>query len=247
MFSEAGLPCCENAAPPVIDSGYACCPSCGRVSKRELDVNHISFLQSVSKLHVNQYTRTSRFSEKIVGALLRKTSFKPNPNMILCLNDLRRRGEIEEPEDLLVAVASYKTTARRPYMHATSLWSAMHGTAALPEIDAREEKFIKMLFEEIFYVWTRLNFPRPRLPMGQAIVLIVKTFELSEQAHFLIRFIRKLKCAKRSRRYANLFKKCLEYIRNDDNRRERFESFPAFRKWADSRASEGGAAHDLSP
>ena len=158
----------------------------------------------------------------------------------------QRSLEIEEPEDLLVAIANYKTTARRPYMHSTSLWAAMVGTKPLPEIDLQEERFIKMLFEEIFYVWTRLNFSRPRLPMGQAIVLIVETFELSAEARFLIRFIRKLKCTKRGRRYADLFAKCLNYIVNDGNRRERFEHFRAFRKWADDTTSGCGAAPGVS-
>lgn len=232
MFNEAASPCCN--LPPVTDSGYACCPGCGAVIKSELDVNNMSFQQSVSRLHTTQYTRTARFSEKIVAALLRKAYYKPNPNMILYLNSCRRAGTIESPEDLLVAIAKYKTTARRPYMHATTLWCAMVGTQPLPELAESEERFIKMVFEEIFYVWTRLNFARPRLPMGQAIVLIVRTFKLSPEAHLLIRFVRKLKCDKRRKRYASLFQKCLEAIINDDNRRQRFSAFDAFRKYADS-------------
>ena len=239
MPNEAASLCseCGCSASPVTDSGYECCPGCGTVVRRELDVNHMSFLQSVSKLHTNAYTRTARFSEKIVAALLRKTCYKPRPNMILYLNSCKRANQINEPEDLLLAIANYKPTARRPHMHATSLWEATVGTEPLPQLAESEERFIKLLFEEIFYVWTRLNFARPRLPMGQAIVLIVKTFKLSSEAHYLVRFIRKLKCDKRRARYALLFKKCLEAIINDEHRRERFRAFAVFREYTDSRKS----------
>jgi hypothetical protein len=217
------------------------------VARRELDVNHLSFLQSVSKLHYSQYTRTARFSQKIVGALLRQTNYTPNPNMILYLNSCRRRAIIDSPEDLLVAIANYKTTERRPYMHSTTLWNAMANTSELPKMELREELFVKLIFEEIFYVWTRLELERPRLPMGQAIILIVTTFDMSDEAKYLVRFIRKLKCEKRRERYFRLFHKCLQYIKQDEQRGERFQTFNIWQRWANSNKELCTLALDLLP
>jgi len=218
----------------VTEAGYTCCSACGTIATRELDVNHTSFLQSHRRLPATTYTRTSRFSKKIVAALLRQTTYVPNPNIILYLDSCRERNLIKSPENLLDAIANYKTPARRPYMHATSLWGAMATTPKIPAISLREECFIIAMFEEIFYVWTRLELGRPRLPMGQAIILIVTTFGLSPQAHFIIRFIRKLKCDKRRARYHRLFHKCLGHIANDDKRRSRFEIFDYWRNYANS-------------
>ena len=227
MCTAAISQCCKSTF--VVDGGFSCCRNCGGVAIRELDVNHTSFLQNTYTLKSNQYTRTKRFSQKILGALLRKTNYKPNPNLMLYLNSCRRRGLIQTPEDLLDAMSLYKTGGeRRPYMHAATLWNEMVGTRKLPELAIAEERFISMIFEEIFYVWTRLELSRPRLPMSQALILIVHHFNLSTNAKFLVRFARKLKCGQRRERYKRLFLKCIAHIRNDENRVGRFEKFPFF-------------------
>jgi hypothetical protein len=249
MSTDQESPCCNSQY--VLDNGYMCCRSCGAIKARELDVNHISFLQNVSKLHSVQYTRLGRFSQKIVGSLLQTTNYKPPENMILYLNSCRQRGVCETPEDLLVAIANYKTTVRRPYMHSTTLWSNMVGTPTIPTLGDVDKRFMCLIFEEIFYVWTRLDFERPRLPMGQAIVLIVENFNMGPTAKYLVRFIRKLKCPKRRERYASLFQKCLLYIKHEQHRSRRFESFKLWQDWvgegeADSYEELRRAASDLS-
>jgi hypothetical protein len=240
MSTDQESPCCNSQY--VLDNGYMCCRSCGAIKARELDVNHISFLQNVSKLHSVQYTRLGRFSQKIVGSLLQTTNYKPPENMILYLNSCRQRGVCETPEDLLVAIANYKTTVRRPYMHSTTLWSNMVGTPKIPTLGDVDKRFMCLIFEEIFYVWTRLDFERPRLPMGQAIVLIVENFNMGPTAKYLVRFIRILKCAKRRERYSRLFKKCLRHIKHEQHRRRRFENFQLWREWV--RGGETGGETD---
>jgi len=232
MSTDPESPCCKNAST-VLDNGYICCRNCGRVTSRELDVNHVSFLQNVSKLHSVQYTRMGRFSQKIVGALLQNTNYKPPEHLILYLNSCKQRGTIKTPEDLLVAISKYQSEGtRRPYMHSTTLWSHMVGTKPIPTLSESDKRFMCMVFEEVFYAWTRLDLQRPRLPMGQAIILIVENFDMGPNARYLIRFIRKLKCAKRRERYARLFKKCLLYIKNDEHRRSnRFQAFKLWRDW----------------
>jgi hypothetical protein len=219
--------CCE--APYVTEGGFTCCTGCGAVARRELDENKISFLQNVSYLNNPLYTRAGRFSKKIVAALLQKTSYTPPEHIVLYLNDAHRRGVLVQPEDIITAIAKYKTTARRPYIYATCLWNAMAYTAPIPEISDVNERFIKILFEEIFFSWTRLDIARPRLPMSQAIVLIVENFQLGDEATYLIRFIRKLKCQRRRARYFFYFRKCLRYISNDAKRSERLERFEPWR------------------
>ena len=244
MSTDQASRCCNSQY--VVDNGYTCCRNCGSVVRRELDVNHISFLQNVSKLYSVQYTRPGRFSQKIVGSLLQTTNYKPPSGLIVYLNSCKQRGIIVTPEDLLNAIANYKTATRRPYMHATTLWSNMVNTPPIPTLAEVDKRFICLLFEEIFYVWTRLDFERPRLPMGQAIILIVTVFKMGPAAQYLIRFIRVLKCAKRRERYSRLFKKCLYHIKYEQHRRKRFESFQIWREWeADSDEELYGAAQDL--
>jgi hypothetical protein len=218
----------------VLDNGFTCCRNCGGVRKRELDVNHMSFNQQVSRLAPTQYTRTARFSQKVVGALLQTTNYKPTNSMILYLNSCRRRNLINTPEELLTAVANYKTDTRRPYMHATTLWTNMIHTTAIPVLQDVDKRFICLMFEEIFYVWTRLDFPTPRLPMAQAIFLIVEQFDMGATAKYLTRFLRKLKCIKRRTRYVRLFTNCLSHIKNERHRSQRFENFRHWRKWVEA-------------
>jgi len=236
MFIDQVSQCCN--ANFVVDNGYMVCCSCGVVAQRELDVNHMSFQQSVSKLNPVQYTRTARFSQKVVGALLQATNYKPSAHLIVYLNDARARGLIKNPEDLLVAIGNYKTSARRPYMHATTLWSNMLNTPQIPTLAEMDKRFICLMFEEIFYVWTRLDFEKPRLPMSQAIILIVETFDMGGVARYLIRFLRKLKCPKRTARYKHLFKKCLSHIKHEPHRSRRFENFEPWRRFQEAKGGE---------
>jgi hypothetical protein len=231
MLLDPVSPCCE--APWVVDNGFKCCCQCGAVASRELDVNATCFQQSVSKLQTSQYTRTGRFSQKVVGALLGTTNWTPKPELMVYLNSCRARNLASDPEQLLNCVALYKTQTRRPYMHATTLWRNMVGTPKIPKLRQSDAQFICDVFTEIFYVWSRLDFDRPRLPMGQAIILIVDTFEMGEAAQYLVRFVRKLKCQRRRKRYATLFLKCCHCIRNDRHRRQRFDKYEQWRHWED--------------
>ena len=232
MSTALGSRCCD-AGEFVCDNGFCCCVACGKVASRELDVRVMSFAQSVPRrLVYQQYTRCARFSDKIVAAWLGRTNYKPSPAIILYLNAEWAASRVRTPEELLTAIASFASCARRPYMHATTLWSASLATPPLPTLHPATVHFINKFFEEIFYVWTRLDLGRPRLPMGQAIVLIVTTFGMCEEAQFLSRFIRRLKCPKRRARYLRLFTKCVHHIVNDRRRRKKF-THPCFERYAD--------------
>ena len=221
--------CCQ--ATYVVDCGFNCCTECGSIVKRELDTNHISFTQSLRKVS-KSYTRSARFTNKIVGSLLQRTTFRPKVEMIKWMDARRMAGLLENPEDLIISLSAYPASTRRPYVHASSIWSEMTTTPTLVTPSEHEIRFLTQLFDEIFFVWTRLDIPRPRLPMSQAILLIVTHFDFSDEMRFLARFVRRLKCTKRQERYLRLFKKCIAYIQNDEHRRKRFAGY---KMWPDSR------------
>ena len=232
MHSARAEQCSKCGGSFVVDNGFKCCRECGCVAKRELDSNHTSFNQNVSKLRGVTYTRTGRFTKKIIAALVREATWRPSNHLMIYLNDLRRKNQLKTPEDLLVYISQYQTQDRRPYMYATILWTAMDNTPKILDMPRHEIDFLKEFFNEIFYVWTRLGFEKPRLPMAQAVILIVEVFKLSPAAQQTIRFVRRLKCPIRQARYRLLFQKCCIAIVNDDYRRDRFEKYDAFRSYA---------------
>ena len=81
----------------------------------------------------------------------------------------------------------------------------------LPVIEKKEEDAI---FVDIFYASKRLKLERPIFPMTTLLHLIVEHHDFSEKTRYVARFGKKLRCMKRQRRYAQMFQKCIAYIKN---------------------------------
>ena len=201
--------CCNAAL--VCEHGYVACAGCGCVARRELDTNVVTY-QQCGAYSFSAYTRKNRFCRKIVGSLLGRVGHAIDVDL---LNDIKRTGA-STPEGFLEAIAKHKTICRRPYIHVTRYWEATG--RSLPTMSDFEVKFLERMFDNLFFAWARLGLPDPQFPYTTLLQLIVHHFQLSENAHFLIRFTRRLRCAKRRVRYALLFEKCVAYVANHGER-----------------------------
>jgi hypothetical protein len=184
---------------------------CGSVASRELDVNVKSFQQSVSK-GASPYTRKKRFCHKILGALLGRVGHKLNPKLI---RHIKSSGA-ETPEEFVVAISTFETNSRRPYIHVAQYWHACGG--ALPTLPPKEERFLERMFDGIFFAWARLGIRGPQFPYTTLLQLLVHHFKLGASSRHLVRFSRVLRCPKRRLRYNMLFEKCVRYVANHGER-----------------------------
>ena len=184
---------------------------CGSVVSRELDVGVKSFQQSVSR-GVAPYTRKKRFCHKILGALLGRVGHKLNAMLI---RHIKSSGA-ETPEEFVVAVSTFETSSRRPYIHVTQYWYARGG--AMPTLPPHEERFLERMFDAIFFAWARLEIQGPQFPYTTLLQLLVHHFALGASSRHLVRFSRVLRCPKRRLRYNILFEKCVAYIANAGER-----------------------------
>lgn len=118
--------CCEGAAH-VLDNGYITCVSCGCVHIRELDVTNTAFGHTPSRLKTN-YTRSGRFTTKIMGSLLKRHHHNMDENLLATLRDAQKRATLKTPEDLLLAISRWETKWRKPYIFAVRYWEALERT-----------------------------------------------------------------------------------------------------------------------
>ena len=211
--------CCN--AQIVLDGGYSCCVACGGISKRELSSEITPFESTATHALVSQpYTRTSRFTKKILGALLGSATshHKCQEGLLAYLRERMRRGvECSTPESILMRIAEYKSKSRKPYIHARAYYEALWGVTPISPPE-NEIRFISLAFEEIYFAWTRLDLGTPRFPMTTVLRLIVDYFDLTN-SKFLVRFGRVLRCPNRKQRYQENFKLCIQYLKQNGRSR----------------------------
>ena len=210
-----GMSCCEARSTIVCES-FVTCVNCGAVGRRELDARETCWEHRPTIGHRSVYTRKARF-QKILAALLLRTEHRCDESLLLYLKSEKRQGRVTKPEDIIKCISKYKTSIRKPYMFARYYWREMVGSPTV--IPSRDEiEFIVKTFNEIFYAWTRLSLKNPRFPMATAIRLIVHHFDLSNEAKFMCRFARVLRCQTRAKRYEKNFKLCIAYIKQHAER-----------------------------
>ena len=208
--------CCNESM--VVDSGFMTCVNCGSVTQRELDVGNIGFSSYGAPITSNVYTRSSRFSNKVLANLLGKTHHRCDDGLLLYLRQCRIKKKLQTPEQLLLRIADYTSPSmRKPYAFARQYWEQVT-FQKVPPISQREEQFICKCFDECFFAWERLNLGRPKFPMTCVLRLIITQFNLSENAHYICRFARELRCPVRRLRYKKCFKKCIAYIKQNEQR-----------------------------
>ena len=205
-------------ADVVLDCGFNCCTSCGKVVQRELDTTCTSYNACWGTvMNTTPYTRSSRFNTKILAALLGNVNHRCDAGLLRWLHFCNRKNRLATPEMLLKRISDYKTTIRKPYIHSRCYWIAVKG-GKLPTISNDEVVFIEKTFAELFYAWERLNLKKPKFPFTTALRLIVEKFELSDNMKYLCRFARKLRCPNRKKRYKENFEKCVAYIQTHAER-----------------------------
>ena len=119
------------------------------------------------------------------------------------------------PERFIEALTRIHTGKRKPYIYLTYYYEVVFGVE-LPRIPATEERILNDFFSDVFYASKRLDLPRPIFPMTTVLHLIVDRFPslFTDATRYVVRFGKKLRCAKRRRRYRHMFRKCIAYIKN---------------------------------
>mgnify|MGYP007063394305 CR=1 FL=1 len=196
----------------VVDAGYECCQQCGKIKSRELDADVCAFAQSTSPM-CNSYTRSKRFKSKILGVLLCRVTQDLDPMLV------NRVASAVNPEDVLEIISCYepRSNQRRPYLQAVAYWIAANKPMSFPkqsEIDHYVHRF-----ESIFFARARLQLDGPNFPYLALLEMMVHdNKDASDEMRFLMRFVRKLRCRRRRRRYQQQFINCLHYIQINNER-----------------------------
>jgi len=213
------------------------------VNGRELDVGVTCFAQQNMYLCTQQYTREGRFNNKILAAIFYGgvAPHVMHKGLVKFLVQARITGKFEKPEDIIKLIGEYRTTIRKPYIHARTYYEAVFGVT-LNTPNELELRFIENTFTEVFYAWERLKLGKPRFPYTTVLRLIVDEFALSDETRFLVRFARRLKCEVRTERYARCFKLCIAYIKQNASRTGWKEYAPTLREQPQSRDAQKGGA-----
>ena len=198
----------------VADQGYQTCTMCGSVQRRELNVNQTGYYGSTYHYPIKKpYTRINRFRKKIMGALQRRLNHDINHKVLRLLRQQFANKPKCSPEVFIDALTKIYTGKRKPYIYVPYYYEVVF-KCKLPVIEKNEEERINAIFADIFYASKRLKLERPIFPMTTLLHLIVEHYEFSENTRYVARFGKKLRCMKRQRRYAQMFQKCIAYIKN---------------------------------
>jgi hypothetical protein len=202
---------CEHAHT-VVDSGYTCCCACGAIIVRDLDGTISSFAQNIAPL-CSSYTRSKRFVNKILAALLCRTA-----PMYVDLDLLDAVKGVHTPEEVIRAIGRHvpRPGTRRPYLHAVGYWRAAGHPIVFPK-QLEINRYIAS-FEHIFFARERLGITGPNFPYLTLLELLVSNARASHEMRFILRFVRKLRCPRRRRKYTQQFKDCMEYIKQHGDR-----------------------------
>ena len=202
-----------NGLAFIVDTSFVTCVSCGTVARRYLDVDATGYQNTPTHSIKIAYTRINRFKKKILGALQRRLNHRTDVEVLELLRREFDEAKPPTPERFIEGLTQIElnSTRRKPYMYIAYYYEYLFNVR-LPAIPQREEDIINRFFVEIFYASIRLNLARPTFPMTTLLRLIVFTFEFSPETTYLVRFSKRLRCAKRRRRYREAFEKCLRYI-----------------------------------
>ena len=202
MCRDAGGPC-----RLVEDAGFVVCMYCGCVKSRSnLTTKNTSFGTVTSRMRP-AYTRSGRFTKKILGALNRRISAQVDE---LCVKHLKER-KIKTPEDVLEGIRTWVTTsARKPYVNA-AYYGRILGLKDVV-MSPRDEVVIRLIFDEVFFAHKRLGFKGPNFPFSELLHLIVESFEFDESTKYVVRYAKRLRCPIRTARYEIMFRYCMAYI-----------------------------------
>ena len=190
----------------ITDNGYFVCCYCGRVGPQALDVRNVSYTHESGYLRV-MYTRSNRFSSKVLGALNRKISCAIDPNLV---NHLKKNNATQ-PEDVVEGIRTWVTSAKRkPYIFASTYGVAI----GLPDytMDPNDICRIVTIFDEIFFAHKRLRFKGPNFPFSELLHLICENFEMEATTEYVVRYAKRLRCDTRTQRYKEMFDECLTHV-----------------------------------
>ena len=200
---------CRDAAGPcqlVEDTGFMVCVNCGCVKSRALETANKSFGTITSRLRP-AYTRSGRFVKKVLGALNRRVSCSTHK---LLLEHLKEK-KAATLEAVLEGIRTWITKdARKPYVNA-AFYGVELGLGDVT-MSKRDIVFICKIFDEIFFAHKRLQFTGPNFPFSELLHLIVESFEFDPSTVFVTRYAKRLRCPIRTKRYAVMFHKCMNYI-----------------------------------
>ena len=204
---------CEcEVSHTVVDCGYTCCSTCGAIVVRNLDESVSSFAQNIAPL-CSSYTRSKRFVNKILAALLCRTA-AIHVDLVL----LKAVKNVHTPEDVIRLISKHVPPkgSRRPYLHAVGYWSAAGKEITFPK-QIEINGYIRR-FEHIFFARERLGITGPNFPYLTLLELLVADADSSPQMRFVMRFVRKLRCPRRRCKYTQHYKECVAYIKQHGDR-----------------------------
>ena len=205
--------CCKSRLVP--ESGFLCCPECGRLGQQALDTRNVSYNHSTSMI-VRPYSRKSRFEKKVLGLLRCLVNYRIDDDLFYFL----KHRKINTPEGLHQEIGLYPTKGRRPFDAIMYYWIALGKRP--PRCTDNDILFLKQDFDQIFFAWDRLGFQRPQFPYSFLFRKIVQANpkKYSKGMSTMTRFVRVLQCQKRRKRYSKLFKKCFafDYLNMDQSK-----------------------------
>ena len=201
--------CCENTL--IVDDGYYICTNCGTVERPCLDTGRTAYNHTPKFTIVKPYSRKTRFFKKCLALLLCQVHCKLNEHLL----EFLKAKPIKTPEDLFVYMGKYETKGRRPYDAIVFYWVALGFKQ--PRCTDLDIKHLRRDFDNICFAWDRLGFKRPRFPYSFLFRKIVDSGgeKYSPGMHELTKFVRKLCCPSRRRRYESIYKKCRRFDYKD--------------------------------
>ena len=191
----------------IVDNGYNVCCDCGRVGPQALDVRNVSYSGVRSGYIRILYTRSNRFSSKVLSALNRKISCAIDPNLVKHL----KKNKASQPEDVLEGIRTWVTSAKRkPYIFASTY--GMEIGLKDWTMDPNDICRIQTIFDEIFFAHKRLQFDGPNFPFSELLHHICDNFEMEPCTQYVVRYAKRLRCDSRTRRYKAMFDMCLAHV-----------------------------------
>ena len=192
------------------DMGFLFCSSCGKAQSQQLDTANTAFAQSHAVLK-NTYSRKNRFEKKLLAALRCRVEYNIDEALLTFLQ--KHVHQIKSPQDLLEFISRYpmKKGKRRPYLYVAFYWQALG--KALPLISERDLFCLKHDFDNIYFAWERLNIEPPMFPYAFLLRHIVAYggTRYTKNMHQLCQFVRVLRCPMRTKRYKELFHRCVHF------------------------------------
>ena len=197
--------CCTK--PLLVRDGFLVCTECGKMHRQHVTPQMISFTQNFAPVHAS-YSRSKRFRTKMMAALRLQMHYTLDKSLVSWLKNAESEGTLKTPEDLLFHIAQYPVSKnqRRPYLYAMYYWRALG--KEIPRIETQELDQLCQEFDCIFFAFRRLNLPKPDFPYAYLFRKIVETGAYSKDVVMMTRFVRKLQCQVRQKRYHELYLKC---------------------------------------